>query len=217
MNKMLLVAGLMLALSQTACMSLSTMQTGETLPPGQTQWTFGSGSYTYEQSYPYPDDGKDSLTGEYYEMSFRHGLGDRMDWGARLMFLGNAVVDLKYQFIDGVRFDAAVGAGLGYLNISSDDGTGEEESTTMLDVVVPLYLSYQYSPLFTPYLAPRLVWRRQSAEAEGSQTLLGVTAGLKIGVNYGAYLEFGYQKDLRSDFSARQFNFAWFWRPRYAR
>ncbi len=210
-NKLLPLGALALALTQTACMSLSTMQTAQTLPPGQTQWTAGTGSYGYQQSWPEDGGDKERFSGAYYEMSFRHGLSQRVDWGGRMMFVGSGVVDVKYQFFDGKKFDAAVGGGLGFWSAEFEDDTGDEDSTTLLDLLLPVYLSYEHSPLFTPYLAPRMVWRRQS-EQGGSQALLGITAGVKIGANHGVYLEYGYQNDLKSDFSARQFNLAWFWK-----
>jgi hypothetical protein len=212
MHRLLTVAAFALALSQTACMSLSTMQTARTLAPGQSQWTSGTGSYTYEQPDANPEYGTERVTGHYYEMSFRNGLTDRMDWGGRMMFFGSGVLDLKYQFFNGYRFDAAVGAGLGFWGASDEDDAGDDDSTTIVDVILPAYLSYEVSPFITPYLAPRMVWRKQSPEGEGSQALLGITAGVKVGTHQGVYIEYGYQNDLKSGFSARQFNLAWFWR-----
>jgi hypothetical protein len=211
MHRLWFVAAFALAVTQTACMSLSTMQTARTLAPGQSQWTSGTGSYSYVVPDYQADGSSERMTGWYLETSFRYGLTERLDWGGRLIFVGAGGVDLKYQFFDGARFDAAAGAGLGFFHAEIEGREIDEPlATSFLDVVLPVYLSYEISPFVTPYVAPRMVWRKQS-EGGGSRALLGVTAGVKIGTTQGVYIEYGYQSDLKSDFSARQFNLAWFW------
>lgn len=187
----------------SGCVSMSSLQTAETLQPGQTQTTYGGGFYQSSQFVKNTD--TSDLKLPYMEFSYREGLSDRWDFGGKITVIGSAVVDAKYQFFRGERFHAAVGAGLGYFEMSTGS---EAERTTVraIDGIVPLYASYNFAETLAAYVSPRYVLRSVSGASSATDSLGGGAFGFKIGKSWGAYLEAAYQKQLGGDFSATQYN-----------
>ncbi len=195
---------------QVGCASFSTMQTAEVLEKGKSQTTIGGGSYSSKAfSSAVSSSVKESdVSLPYFEVSYRRGVTDKIDVGGKITLIGTAVIDGKYQLYDGETFDAAVGAGLGYLSIESGTDNNKSKST-IIDAIIPLYLSAKVSPSFTPYISPKYVLRSISGSTSGSTGIVGATGGVKIGDTWGLYAEYGIQK--AGDFSANQVNLALFW------
>jgi hypothetical protein len=201
-------------LLMTACASMSSMQTGEVLEDGKTQWTVGGGTYNSKAFSTAVEKDENNVLEDvnlpYLEASYRMGLGNKFDVGAKLTLIGTMVADGKYQFYDGEAFDASIGLGLGYMSIETESNDVKSK-TTIVDVMVPAYLSYKATETITPYISPRYILRNISGEGDsGSASLIGATAGLKAGNEWGGYFEYGYQKSLKNDFSAGQVNVALF-------
>ncbi len=206
MNTSLVFFGLtliLLALGQTACVSMSTLQTAETLKKGKTQTTYGGGYYQ-SPSFDKAVDNTD-LKMPYLEFSYREGIAPQFDYGLKLTIIGSAVADVKYQLLDMGEFAAAVGLGVGYLSISTGSGDTQTASR-IIDTIVPVYASYKFADNFSLYTAPRYVLRFTSGTNAKTSSLAGGSVGTKIGKNWGVYLEGGYQKEFGGDFSAYQYN-----------
>jgi hypothetical protein len=197
---------------QVACVSISSLQTAETLEKGRTQTTVGGGGFNSEEKFA-DVDLKTSLP--YLEASYREGLGHNVDAGLKYTFPGTLVADGKYRFLEGPNFNMAVGGGLRYLSYES--GTDADKvKYTDIDLMIPLYASYRFNDQFVLYATPRYVLRTQS-ESGGTNagnkggSLIGGSSGLKVGKDWGAYLEASYEKQLGSQYSALQYNVSVFW------
>lgn len=197
--------------AQVGCASMSSLQTAEVLEKGKTQQTFGGGYYTSEET-----SGTTVINAKlpYLEYSYREGLAENFDAGFKLTIIGAATLDGKYRLIDGENFDFAIGAAAGYTSLKTGTGTTETENT-IIDLMVPVYASYRFDDQWAAYLTPRYVLRvnSQSGAVSGNSTasLLGGAAGVKIGKDWGAYLEAAYQKVIGSDFDLMQYNVSLFW------
>jgi hypothetical protein len=158
----------------------------------------------------------------YLGLAYRHGIGKAMDIGVQGNLSGSIMAYVQHRLIDGARFDVATGIALGSAAlpvappVSPQDGSGygpDRHNRRFFQVTLPLHLSYTLTQeWFTSYASPRLTWRNRSPHGDGAQALLGVTVGMRIGKEQGAYIEYGYQEDLRSSYSAKQIGIAWFWR-----
>lgn len=201
----------LLFVGPVACVSMSSLQTAETLEKGKTQSTFGGGYYSSEET---SNNTALSTKLPYFEYSYREGLADNLDGGIKLTIIGSAAADLKYRLHKGEKFNFSVGGGLGYMSVKSSAGSTDVENT-IIDFMVPVYASYRFDPSWAAYLTPRYVLRMnsQSGASSGTSTasLAGGAAGVKIGHSWGAYLEAAYQKQLGSSFSLMQYNVSLFW------
>ena len=205
------VCALALLVSQTACVSMSSLQTAETLEKGKKQTTFGGGTFNTNET-----SGATTLNTSlpYVEASYREGFGENFDAGLKVTIIGSYTADAKYRLIDTKSFDFSVGAGIGYLSYTTGSGTTETK-TTAYDFMLPIYASYRFTDTFAAYVTPRYVYRMANTSgattADANTTLAGGAAGVKIGKSWGVYLEGAYQKDTKSDFNMMQYNVALFW------
>jgi hypothetical protein len=198
------------ALLATGCVSMSSLQTARTLEKNKSQQTLGGGLYTSESLVDDKDLGRISLP--YLEYSYRQGLSDKIDAGIKITNSFTLMADGKYQLVDGEQFALAAGLGVGYFSVSQTSGDEKFEST-LIDVMVPLYLSYDVTKSFTPYLSPKYIARFVSGTESSTNSLWGATAGAKIGDQSGAYVEATYLTRPGSNFSTLQYNVSFFWTP----
>lgn len=178
--KIILFLGLT-ALLASGCINVASLQTAQTLDPGQSELTVGGGLYVDAET----GDSAPAATFQY-----RRGIVENFDVGARATILGTAGIDGKYRFVDADGFALAAGLSVGYLSFSV--GSGEAEaSTTFIDTMVPLFASYDINEYFAVYLSPKYVLRT-TLPSEGDTDFsnnLGGTGGIKIGDGFGVYLE----------------------------
>lgn len=209
-----LYGSLTLIIGITGCVNTSALQTARALEPGQQRILVGGGFYaspsvnasTSETS------GEDvSLSLPYIELGYRRGIVDRFELGAKITVPGTVGLDGKYQLVNAGKLAFAAGLGAGYLKISS--GSDESEvSTQLIDVTVPLYVSYDLASAFAVYASPKYVLRfASSSDASGmsssaTSSLAGATAGIRIGNRKGIFLETSYLKDISSTFDSFQVN-----------
>lgn len=215
MKRSLVILGLSCLVGQTACVSMSSLQTAETLEKGKKQTTFGGGYYTSQET----SNGTTVSTKlPYLEYSYREGLAKDFDAGLKLTIVGSLAADAKYRLYDGKDFDFSVGGGVGYMSLKTGSGN-TETNNTIIDLMVPLYASYRFDDSWAVYLTPRYVLRmnNQSSTAPGATSsnstasLFGGAGGVKIGKSWGAYLEAAYQKQSGSSFDLMQYNVSLFW------
>jgi hypothetical protein len=208
----LVLVMLVFASMQWGCASMSSMQTAEALKVGDQQFTVGGGTYN-SKSFNVAMSGTSTdpdLTASVLEISYRRGMAEKIDVGIKYTLPGTLTADGKYQFLDGETFDAAAGLGLDYFSMETGPDNARTK-TTIIDLIVPLYLSAKLSDSFTPYLSPRYLLRNISGVSSGTTSVIGATGGVKIGKTWGLYVEYGIQKGVGNDFTANQANVAFFW------
>lgn len=197
-----------------ACASMSGLQTARTLEPGKAESTFGGGYYTSGSLISSIEENStaEDLSIPYMEYTYRQGLTDKIDAGIKLTIIGTAVVDGKYKLYENDKFAIATGAGLGYLNIESDNGVEKSESS-IIDIILPLYTSYDVKENLSLYLIPKYILRSSSGNVSGSTNLVGATTGLKFGKEWGTYVELSHFISPGTDFSLNQAQVSLFWKP----
>lgn len=220
-NKMLMGLILMVGFMQVGCANMSALQTARVVPKGQAEINIGAGTYNsnaFEQALTgeEAEEGEislDDVTSAYGEIDYRQGITENWDAGLKITLIGTMQIDGKYQFIkaEGNGFDMATGFGLGHMEITSGSGDNEFK-TTIIDAVLPVYMSYNFSDSFAVYLNPKYVYRNIKSDADsGSTGLYGAAAGVKIGKEWGCYLESAYQKAAKGEYVAQQFTGSIFW------
>lgn len=208
-NSTLFVSFLLLT---SACASMSTLQTARTLKPGEAQSTFGGG--VFQSSEIGSTDGSASAKFQlpYLEYTYRQGLSDKVDAGLKVTLIGTLSLDAKYSLYAGEKFAAAVGAGAGYMSYST--GSGEQKNEyKIIDLMVPVILSYDFTPKFSIYTSPRYLQRSISGASSSSTGFAGAAVGLKMGQTSGAFIEVASYKDTKSSDGMTQANVSWFWTP----
>lgn len=191
------------------CINASTLQTARTLPPGDVMVRVGGGS---TQPLGQPKNAGLDLSNWYYgEMGARYGLMDALDVGANLTLLGTGGLDVKYQFLD--EEDLAVASGLGLAYLQMEAGSGDQKVTsTILDVTVPVYVSYDLGSHLTAYTAPKYLLRAVfGTSATNTHHNAGGTVGLKLGDSAGLFVESSFLRDLTGGYNQLQFNASIYW------
>lgn len=218
-SKLFLAAALVVAAS--GCLNASTLQTARVLPPGDQQAFVGGGMTTLPGA---SDDLVKAIASlPYGEVGYRLGVIDGIDVGAHATLIGTGGVDGKWQFLDEGPLAVATGLSVGYMQMtatSSGTGgqtsaTGEEKTEpkwTLLDVVVPLYVSYDIGSHLAVYAAPKYLLRAVIADSGGNtQHNAGSTIGIKLGDGSGLMLESTFMRNLTESYNMLQFNAAIFW------
>lgn len=207
-------AAAIIAVLATACVNSSTLQTAKALDPGKQRILIGGGYYASpslnaDASEATGDDV--SLALPYMEVGYRRGIVDKVEVGAKVTIPGTAGLDAKYELLDDGKFAVAAGLGMGYLKISSG-GEGAETSTTLIDAIVPAYVSYDLAKAFAVYASPKYVMRYAKSvdsmmeSSSGMNHLVGGTLGTKVGNGMGIFMEASYLKSVSSDFDSFQVN-----------
>lgn len=193
------------ALFSVGCISMSTLQTARTLEPDQTQQSFGGGVYNSKTK-----SGTVELETNlpYMEYSVRHGFFKDFDAGFKLTIIGAYQVDAKYQLLDKSGFVMSVGGGIAYMEYKVTSGSTETK-VTYIDGIVPLYLSYDFTPGFAMYVSPKYILRSISGDNSGTENLYGAGVGTKIGQKNGLYLEAAVIKG-KDNTSITQYNASYF-------
>ncbi|MBI1860137.1 MAG: hypothetical protein HYR96_04365 [Deltaproteobacteria bacterium] len=200
----------------TSCANLSTLQTARTVPPKTIEGFFGGGSY---QSPQFSDlvnkatGSSEKLNLPYVEVGARYGIIDNLDVGAKITIIGTMAADAKYRLLSLGGFDIATGLSLGYLTISQDTKatTGSTTTATIIDTMVPLYVSFEPIEWFAIYASPKIWGRFVSGTTTTFATFYAATAGVKLGKNFGVMLEATQGNSLGGvEFSMTQVNAAFF-------
>jgi hypothetical protein len=199
-----------------ACANMSALQTAETLPEGKAEFSAGLGYVNHKAIVEGDSDSKASAP--YMEFQYRRGLMKNLDAGVKATLIGTGGADVKYQFVDGEKFDMAVGTSLAYMSISSASGesttggntttTSSGPSSTVIDWTVPLYMSTPVSETVTLYASPKYMLRK--ATGGDALNILGATGGVKWGKESGVMVETSYGKAIGNPFQSIQYNAAFF-------
>jgi len=172
---------------------MTSMQTARTLKPGRGSGYVALGS----EGVRFTKKADDSLGQDLQnaiekaripvlEGGYRYGVSSGFDMGVRLALVpGTIGIDGKYQFkgADG-PFAMATGLGLDYASFESK-GDLSTSSTTLTDISIPLYMSYELSPVSTVYSTPRLIDRMTKVSSpEESSSSSVVAYGAAFGYMY---------------------------------
>jgi hypothetical protein len=190
------------------CASVSTLQTARVLEEGDSFHAIGMGFYSSDDFI-----GGSDISLPLIEYAYRRGIWKDLDFGVKIAIIGTANVDVKYNLINGEKFALATGLGLGYLSFESESN-GETAESSIIDLMIPLYASYDVSKMTSLYGATKYMLRTVSSDASSSAdgSLLSNTLGIKIGEKAGVFMEGSLITGLDNDFSGTQFNGAYFFR-----
>lgn len=209
--------------SLISCVNITTYQTADTLKPNESYTYYGGGYYissslkatseatvTTSQSGLTTTDTNSSLKVPFIEVGYRRGLTDKMDAGAKWTIFGSAVVDMKYHLISEQDYDVSVGGGLGYLYLGSIETRTESRVTkteiTVIDLIVPTYVSYKSSEWAVPYFSPKFIFRNvNSPDGNKISPMGGGTLGIMLGKKICFAMEGFYLRAFDSDFDMVQF------------
>jgi hypothetical protein len=215
-HKISLLCMIALTALATGCVNMSTLQTARTIPVDEIEVVTGGGYYmspnlSESSSSDQSSDGDlDPLGLPYIEVAGRIGIAEYLDLGLKITLPGTIAFDVKYQLVDLDGLAMAAGFGLGYLHL----GSGSDDSSSsadIIDIMVPLYISYHFNESFTVYGSPKYVMRLNLGSDSDPAQLLGAGGGLRIGNQVGVYLEATYMVDLAdTEFSMVQVSAATF-------
>ncbi|MGL1903646.1 MAG: hypothetical protein OCC49_16030 [Fibrobacterales bacterium] len=186
---------------------MSSLQTAKTLDPGKGRLIAGGGYYTSPEINEIVDSltTSEELAFPYLEIAYRRGIVENFDMGLKLTLIGTMFLDGKYQLIDSESYAIATGAGVGYVSIESGSGDFKTK-TDIYDIQVPVYASYHLGDYVAVYATPKYNLRIFGGDGSGASSMVGSTAGLKIGKDAGIFVEATYMTDVSDDFSLMQFN-----------
>ncbi|MSQ81788.1 MAG: hypothetical protein EXR77_02595 [Myxococcales bacterium] len=216
-------------ISAAGCLNASTLQTARVLPPGDHQAVVGGGMTTFPGA---PEGlGKALASLPYGEIAYRIGLLDGIDAGAHATLIGTGGGDVKWQLLDDGQLAVATGLGFGYLQANSDSKDSAAASTTsstagptstpskssaqkptLIDVVVPVYGSYDVGSHLTVYAAAKYLLRALTGGGGGTVWHnVGGTGGIKLGDDWGLMIESTFMRNFTESFNVLQFNAAVYW------
>ena len=198
-----------------ACLSLSSTQTARVLPVGESQVQLGFGALqgsvqatvsTKDSSTPgtaTTTTKADSPEIPVAEFGYRHGASESVEFGIKWIPLTTAFVDAKVALVDSPTLSIATGLGIGVVDLEFEsDASGSNatpEKLQILDVVLPLYISTELSEYAALYAVPKFMLRAwESNDSEATWMMLGGSAGVRLGKEWGVYIE-GAQMQILND------------------
>lgn len=189
MRAQTLLSALLLLVAGSGCASLSTVHTAHALRPGETKisantslvgggvpgLTFGAADATREQ--PLSDVG---VPLPQAELEVRHGIAPRFDAGLRVFLLG-AGADVKFQFLQRRKWDAAFIPGVSgsYINFSDAETRRRfGEADLSLPILFGRHIGQSSSFVFGPKVQGRYTFNSvETPEAEGRGSRFILLAG----------------------------------------
>ncbi len=186
----------------SGCTSLSSLQTARVMPPGASRFFVGGGLVRSSILNSGGSTNADGLP--FVEGGARYGFIEKWDLGVKYTLPGMLSGDVKLNIYEDEAWAFALGFGVGYMAIenASTDPNAPGFKQEVLDVIVPVYLSYDASPGIGFYVSPRYIHR----EASSIMQLIGSALGLRFGNTAGAFVEIAAAADLKSDFDQVQLN-----------
>ena len=181
-----------------ACISISSLQTARTNEEGKFTGSVALGSIGIRiLKQADSSEGRsfqrlvESVRIPVIEGGLRYGFLDRMDGGLRLALIpGSYGADVKYQLSGfGGPFATAIGLGIDHTSYSSSSGE-YKYSSSLTDLGIPLYLSYDFAALTSVYLNPRVGMRMSSFESSSAGTGSNSSGSTQF---FGAALGFAYK------------------------
>lgn len=168
------------ALMLTSCAQLSSFQTGRTSGKGNGEAGTALSASGITQAF----DAEASATFFIVEAFGRYGIAENFDIGLKLSTGLTGVIDFKYQIAGDKTspFAMSVGPGIGF--------QGDIAGTSLLQLHLPLHMSYHPSERMAIYASPRYI--SQVITGGGSANYFGSSLGFETGEKVRFVLEASY-------------------------
>lgn len=190
------------------CVSIASYQTAETLKQGRYRSVIGLGLKNDNNNDRLGTDvSTDHPTSTQYlgEYILHYGITDWFQISGHLLFPSGSGLDTKFRYLWG-DFSAALGLGYSYgvQSIKGEDGDDNQLEVEIQDYKVPFYFSYRFGSLFAVYTTPKYVYRTLTCDIDNKLSLAGGDAGMIIGEDWGAILEYSFLADTKSSYYISQ-------------
>lgn len=136
----LAVTALLSAVVMTGCPSLSTLQTVDTVPEGQTRFALGAEAV-----------GAEGAAAPQIEFAVRHGLSDTVDIGGKV-YLGGLELGVKVQVMDS-DWDMSIAPATSFIYVKADD-----EGVGVLYLHAPLLIGTDFSDTLSIGFGPKFLY-----------------------------------------------------------
>ena len=139
-----------------------------------------------------------------FDIGVRLGVLEKMDLGLRYTIPGAMTGDVKYMFTDRKsKLGFSTGLKAAYMNIeleftSGDTVTSKAKTPKIIDVIVPLNVSYYPVEWLAFTVSPDAAYRTVIGAYMTAGPILGVNGNLKLGKNWGILAEGGWHKAMES-------------------
>lgn len=217
-----------------SCANTSVMQTARVMEPGSMRVMGGLGiddTPGYLRVFNRSDD--DNHWADYslpnIEGDFRWAPFRDWEFGGKLTILGTISADAKYQLWVKGPWAMAVGGVVGFVLVTPVDPDGGSENfpksgqIAEWDFILPLYLSYDFSPYVTLYGVAKydsrvfeISYDTSRHDAVGSpdetigKNLLGGNLGVRVGREMGVFAEIGALRGINWNYTELQFSTAFY-------
>ena len=139
------------------------------------------------------------------------GIQQGLEVGGKLTFPSTLAIDAKYQLTESEKFASAIGLGASYIAIAASPNSSSGVDAEALDAILPLYLSYDFTPGVGIYSSPKFVFRYVTGPESKTYELAGMSVGARFGDEMGFFVEGTWMKYLNTTTNdAYQFNAAFF-------
>lgn len=188
-----------LALFISSCASVSSYQTARTIPAG-TFRIFAAAGYGVNPEQQVSQVGGATVREvrlPVFEGGIRLGIADAWDLGLKATLPGTGTLDFKHEIFRGDHWGLGVGFGGAYVAVTASNVSEESQlSAHVVDLIAPLYIDYEFDPLWAVYANPKYVHRLYVKSSVPSQGFAGGALGVKWGNRFGLYVEGAYLRDL---------------------
>ena len=197
------------------CASLSSYQEARVLDKGKAEVFFGASGYKddlekVDFSFTGANSGKidttDGLSNVMLEIGGRIGVWDNLDLGVKYSVPGSIALDAKYQLLgrdSGSMFQLSAGLKGGYASLDGKNSKGEDvDGVPVIDLIVPVYATITPTNWMALTVAPQFCYRiSDNGYYYPEGPIAGANIGLRMGTTFGIRGEFGYHRNLDTDYS----------------
>lgn len=197
LHRRLLAVALVVLLAQilAGCASLTNMTSARTLPANEVEFVFGLGFS--DAKLDFDDAGETNVPIPGLDFMLRYGITDLDEVALRIATFGFFVADYKRAIISEGSVLMSVGVGLGATRYPEFDlDTTRDEVVTLIDVYLPLYFDFMLSDKVALLASPKYVFRNTYGPETDAPSLLGLSTGMKFGLQAGVLVEFAYAKEV---------------------
>lgn len=201
MTKKGIPLGALSSLIFVGCASLSSFQDARTVEKGGGRMVLGATHYKADSTKFV--DPHDAIY--VFDIGARLGVGEKVDLGLRYTIPGAVTADVKYMFTDrqsGLGFSAGFRAAYMNFDLEATDTAGnttaKATSPTIIDVTLPLYVSYYPLQWLSLTVSPDATYRTVIKAYMTAGPIFGVNGNLKLGENGGLLFEGGWHKAMET-------------------
>ncbi len=153
-NNLSLLLILLLLSSTSACINISSFETAEVLPEGESRFHIGFSDYSGTSISAESKNRKRQIWPN-VELGYHRGLGQEWEWGLNLTLVGTFESSIKKRLLKNGDFSLALGNSLSYVYYRTENA----DFFNLWDYHIPLYMSYRWSEMLTFYANPQYISR----------------------------------------------------------